>query len=159
MPRHKFWGFSAAIISLSLGALIIYNTFININMGQYNFFGLSSISGFTYYTLAAPVFIVSLAIIGTGFWIGFTILSIKVVPPMPELVEKKDTSKIKAVILCILSFSAAALLLYGILIRSYWAIAIPATVISFVILGAIFWVGIAIITARKTLPEKNAGQK
>ena len=74
---------------------------------------------------------------------------------MPEIVEKKDHSKIKAFFLCLTTLALAAGLVYGIYIKSFWALAIPAAVISLVILGAIFWVGIAIITTRSTLPDEK----
>ena len=73
---------------------------------------------------------------------------------MPEIVEKKDYSKIKAVVLCLITVALAALMIYGVYIRSFWALAVPALVISAVILGAIFWVGMAIITTRSTLIKK-----
>jgi len=75
---------------------------------------------------------------------------------MPEIVEKKDNSKIKAVLLCLITVSLMGLMIYGVYIRSFWALAIPALVISAVVLGAVFWVGMAIITTRSTLiPNKK----
>jgi uncharacterized protein with PQ loop repeat len=109
----------------------------------------------TFFAVAVPVFLVSAAVIGTGFWIGWTILTIKVVPPMPDIVEKKDYSKIKAFFLCVFTLLLGALLLYGIYLKNFWALAIPAAAISLVVLGAVFWVGLAIITTRSTLPEEE----
>ncbi len=74
---------------------------------------------------------------------------------MPEIVEKKDYSKIKAFILCLVTLGLGGLLIYGIYIKNFWALAVPAAAISFVVLGAVFWVGIAIITTRSTLPEEK----
>ena len=74
---------------------------------------------------------------------------------MPEIVEKKDNSKIKAFFLCIAMLLLAGMLGYGVYIRSFWALAIPALVISAVVLGAVFWVGLAIITTRATLPVND----
>ncbi|HOT43423.1 MAG TPA: hypothetical protein PLM53_00190 [Spirochaetota bacterium] len=116
---------------------------------------LQQLSNFTFYAIAAPIGLVSMVVIGTGFWIGWTILAIKVVPPMPEIVEKKDFSKIKAFFMCIITLALGVLLIYGIYIRNFWALAIPAAAICIVILGAVFWVGIAIITTRSTLPEEK----
>lgn len=160
MPRHKLWGIAAVTISLLLGVVFVYFALIN----MYGIYGavsgnLTVISNAAYYTIAAPVLLAAISVCGTGFWIGLTILSIRVVPPMPELVEKKDTTKVKAVILCLFSAGAAGLMIYGMYIKSYWAIAVPAAVISAVILGAIFWVGLAILTARKTLPQKSPEKK
>lgn len=74
---------------------------------------------------------------------------------MPEIVEKKDNSKIKAFLLCISMAALACALIYGVYIRNFWALAVPALVIAAVVLGAVFWVGLAIITTRTTLPVNN----
>lgn len=134
--------------------LFVYSVYI-IKQDSYIFINdcFVSVDNCTYFAIAIPIGVVTLFVIGTGFWIGWTILTIKVVPPMPEIVDKKDYSKIKAAILCLFTLSLAGCLLYGIWIKSYWALAIPATLISLVILGAVFWVGIAIITTRTTLPS------
>ncbi len=153
MPRAKVYGFIACVISLLLGIIFFYNVFVfnefylNIN--------LKDISNLTFFTLAIPIGIVALLFLGTGFWVGWTIITIKAVQPMPELVKKRDNSRIKAFFLCFITLMIAVLFLYGIYKRSYWALAIPAAVVTLVILGMIFWVGIAIITTRSTLPGKN----
>ena len=126
------------------------------NLSIFSIINLNSLNNFAYYSIATPISLVSFFVIGTGFWIGFTILSIKVVTPMPEIIEKKDFSKIKAFFLCLFTLCTAILLGYGLYIRNYWALAIPAALISIIILGAIFWVGIAIITTRSTLPESKS---
>lgn len=74
---------------------------------------------------------------------------------MPEIVEKKDNSKIKAFFLCLFTAALAVVLVYGVYVRSFWALAVPALVISAVVLGAVFWVGLAIITTRSTLPTNG----
>ena len=156
MPRPRIFGFIAVLFALILSGLLIYSLVIVSGENfQYNEIDLDKISNFTFYALAAPIGIVTLFVIGTGFWIGWTILTIKVVPPMPEIVEKKDFSKIKAFLLCLITVGLGALFIYGIYVRNFWALAIPAAVISLVILGAVFWVGIAIITTRSTLPEEK----
>lgn len=157
MPRAKFWGYITILISISLIGLFIYSVFFINNGGNSSFktSGIAGLNNITYYVIAAPITLVTLLVIGTGFWIGWTILTIKVVPPMPEIIEKKDYSKIKAFFLCLATLSLTILFIYGIYIKNFWALAIPATAISLVILGAIFWVGIAIITARTTLPDEK----
>lgn len=152
LPRNRFLGYITTAAAIVLAAAFIYPVF-------FRAFELSLVSGcvseldtVTYAAIAAPVTLVSAFVLGTGFWIGWTILTIKVVPPMPDIVEKKDFSKLKALILCIFTLAIGTLLAYGLFIKSYWAIAIPAAAIALVILGAVFWVGIAIITARSTLP-------
>ena len=154
MPRAKIWGFLAVIISAGLFAFSVFSFFI-INNGDFSSFSsvdLNGLNSLTYYSAAIPIAVIALWVLSTGFWIGWVILTIKVVPPMPEIVEKKDNSKVKAFLLCLVTAALAALLVYGVYIKSFWALAIPALVISAVILGAIFWVGMAIITTRATLP-------
>jgi hypothetical protein len=156
MPRPRIFGFIAVLLALILTGLFLYALVIvsgeNI---KYNEIDLSTLSNYTFIAIAAPIVLVTTGVIGTGLWIGWTILTIRVVPPMPEIVEKKDFSKIKAFFLCIITLGLGTLFVYGIYIRNFWALAIPAAVISLVILGAVFWVGIAIITTRSTLPEEK----
>lgn len=156
MPRPRIFGFLALIAALFLSALIAYSFYIVCNEQIiYSEIDLRSLSNFTYYAIAVPITLIAMGVVCTGFWIGWTILTIKVVPPMPEIVEKRDFSKIKAFFLCLITLGLGMLLLYGIYIKNFWALAIPAAMISLVILGAVFWVGIAIITTRTTLPEEN----
>jgi uncharacterized membrane protein len=44
-----------------------------------------------YIALAVPVTMFTLGVLGLGFWIGWTIFSIKVEPPEPE--EKEEAKK------------------------------------------------------------------
>ena len=153
MPRAKIWGFLAVILSAALFGLSIFSIFI-LNYHDFSVFNavnLKELSTMTYYSVSIPLAAVAVFVLCTGFWIGWIILTIKVVPPMPEIVEKKDNSKIKAVFLCLITASLAALMIYGVYVRSYWALALPALVISAVVLGAVFWVGMAIISTRSTL--------
>lgn len=156
MPRPRIFGFFAIVAALILTGLFVYSIIIvkgeQIGAGAVN---LNTLSNYTYYAIATPIVLVTMAVLGTGLWIGWTILTIKVVPPMPEIVEKKDFSKFKAFVLCAATLALGALFIYGLYIRNFWALAVPAAVISLVILGAVFWVGIAIITTRSTLPEEK----
>lgn len=151
MQRSRIWGFLACILSLALFAGFVYYAFF-VDAGAVTLCGLASQ---TYYAIAVPIMLVALGLCVTGFWVGWTILTIKVAPPMPEIVEKKDYAKVKAFFLCALMLALAAIFLYGVYIRNYWALAIPAAAVTLVVLGMVFWVGIAIITARSTLPENK----
>ncbi len=157
MPRAKIWGYIAVLISSAAALFIYYSIFIaeNISLSGKNQPDLESLGSLTYYSVALPLTAVSLFVLGTGFWIGYTILTIKVVAPMPELHEKKDNSKFKALLLCIITLVTGILIVYGVVKRNFWSLAIPSLAISLVILGAIFWVGLAIITTRSTLKEKD----
>lgn len=156
-PRAKILGVIAVIFSFVLAGAGIHSLVYRYNSLSYILRNgpLSWMNIYTFYAIAIPISLITLFVILTGFWIGFTILTIKVVPPMPEIVQKKDFSKFKAFILCCATLSAGIAFVYGIYIRNYWALAIPAAVITLVILGAVFWVGIAIITTRSTLSQKN----
>ncbi len=153
MPRAKGYGFIACVFGLIAGAYFFNYSFYSINLDDIDNF--NRICSETYFSIAIPIGLVTLAVLGSGFWIGWTILTIKVVSPMPDIVEKKDFAKVKAFFLCLATLLIAAVFIYGIYIRSYWALAVPAAVITLVVLGMIFWVGIAIITTRKTLPESS----
>jgi hypothetical protein len=156
MPRPRIFGFIAVLAALILSGLFVYSLAVIVGDNiKYDEIDLNKLSNVTFYTLAVPIGLVTMFVIGTGLWIGWTILTIKVVPPMPEIVEKKDFSKIKAFFLCLVTLGLGALFIYGLYIRNFWALAIPAAAISLVILGAVFWVGIAIITTRSTLPEEK----
>jgi hypothetical protein len=151
MQRSRVSGFVACFISLFLGALFVYHAFMNINQSEIT--GLFGLGKNTYYAISIPIILVALGICCTGFWVGWTILTIKVAPPMPDIVEKKDFAKVKALFLCLIALMLAAVFLYSVYLRNYWALAIPAAAITIVLLGMVFWVGIAIITARSTLPD------
>jgi len=149
MPRARIYGYLAVVVSLLLGALFFRFAFCGALCG------IAPSCGASYFAIAVPIAFAGLTVLGAGFWIGWTILTIKVAPPMPEIVEKRDFAKIKAFLLCLVTLALAGALLYGIYLRSYWALAIPAAVITLVILGMVFWVGIAIITTRATLPKEK----
>lgn len=151
MPRAKIYGYVAVIVATLLGIAFVYYAFIHYDM--YSSLHFSSIDTGAYWAVVTPIAIVTLFILATGFWVGYTILTIKVAPPMPEIVEKKDNSKFKAFLLCLFTAALAAWFVYGVVKHYYLAIAIPAACITLVILGMVFWVGIAIITTRSTLKK------
>lgn len=151
MPRAKIYGYVAVIVAALLGIAFVYYAFIHYDM--YSSLHFSSIDTSAYWAVVTPIAIVTLFILATGFWVGYTILTIKVAPPMPEIVEKKDNSKFKAFLLCLITAALAAWFVYGVVKHYYLAIAIPAACITLVILGMVFWVGIAIITTRSTLKK------
>src|SRR4030042_806869 len=124
MPRPRIFGFIAVFVALILSGLFVYSlAVIGGENFRYDEVDLNTLSNFTFYALAAPIGLVTMFVIGTGFWIGWTILTIKVVPPMPEIVEKKDFSKIKTFLLCLITVGLGALFIYGIYVRNFWALA------------------------------------
>jgi len=153
MSRAGKYGFIACIFSISAAVFFIYNVFFSFKYQPGDF--LTATDNYTFYSIAAPICIITLSLLGTGLWVGFTILSIKVVPPMPEFAERKNYPRVKAFLLCLTTLALGILFIYGIYQKSYWALAIPAAAATLLILGMIFWVGVAIITARSTLPKEK----
>jgi hypothetical protein len=154
MSKTKIWVFLTVIASAALFSFFVYALFF-LGLNDFPWFSsvnLHQLSPITYYSTALPILLVALYATGTGFWIGWTILTIKVAHPMPEIVEKKDYAKVKAFVLCLAMVIISAALIYGVYIRSFWALALPALVISSVVLGAVFWIGVTIITTRASLP-------
>ncbi len=150
MPRAKIYGYLALFVSLILaGAFIYFAFYLPVRSG----FASAEVLHGAYIALAVPSSLLVFVVLGTGFWIGWTILTIKVAPPMPEIVEKKDYAKFKAFLLCVATLALMGLFAYGVYVKSFWALALPAAAFTFVVLGMIFWVGLAIITTRRTLPE------
>ncbi len=153
MPRARILGIIACMVSVALLAVFGYYAFIFND--AYSISSMQKVASRTYYAVAVPVGLVTVGVLATGFWVGMTILTIKVAPPMPEIVEKKDNSKLKAFLLCLVTAALAVLFIYGVIQQYYLAVAIPAAVITLVLLGMVFWVGIAIITARSTLHKEK----
>ncbi len=154
MRRAKICGFLAVVASAALFSFFIYSVFL-LGLNHFPWFSgvtLDQLAHITYYSAALPLLLVALSVAGTVFWIGWVIITTKVAPPMTEIVGKNDHSRIKAFILCLAMVIISATLIYGVYIRSFWALALPALAISAVVLGAIFWVGVTIITTRATLP-------
>lgn len=150
MPRARVLGYIACLLAIIAGTVFFYNAFISVLLSnKLPVYPEDS----AYLAVAVPIGIIALSVLGTGCWIGWTILTIKVVPPMPEIMDRKDYAKIKAAVLCLVSLALSCLFVYGVIIKSYWALAIPAAAATLVILGMVFWVGIAIITTRSTLPD------
>ena len=150
MPRARIIGYLAVAVSLACAALFVYFGFVETLLHP------GAPAGNAYYAIAVPIGFAALLVLGAGFWIGWTILTIKVAPPMPEIVDKRDYAKIKAFLLCLITAGLGALFLYGVYVKSFWALALPAAVITLVVLGMVFWVGVAIITTRATLPREQS---
>jgi len=77
MDKSRLYGLLICIGIVVLGILFVAGVFIGGRIG--------------YIALAIPVVIFTLGVLGLGFWIGWTIFSIKVVPPEPE--EKEEAKK------------------------------------------------------------------
>jgi len=74
MDKNRLYGLLICIGILLMGILFIVGVFLK-----------------SYAALAIPVTMFTLGVLGLGFWIGWTIFSIKVEPPAPE--EKAEAKK------------------------------------------------------------------
>ncbi len=59
-----------------------------------------------------------------------------------------DSSRTQGGLICVAVFVLAVWFVTGLIQQSYWAIALPVTVIVFFVLGLSFWVGYTIATIR-----------
>jgi energy-coupling factor transporter transmembrane protein EcfT len=57
-----------------------------------------------------------------------------------------DSSRTQGGLICVAVVVIAAWFLLGLLMKSYWAIAIPVAILVFFVLGLTFWVGYTIAT-------------
>ena len=57
-------------------------------------------------------------------------------------------SRVQGMLLCLATLTAAILLVVGILLKSYWALAIPVVAGSLWLLGLGFWIGWTLITIK-----------
>jgi hypothetical protein len=66
-----------------------------------------------------------------------------------------DSSRAQGGLICVAVAVLAACFLLGLLQQSYWAIALPVSVLVFFVLGLTFWVGYTIATI-KVEPYEDA---
>jgi hypothetical protein len=59
-----------------------------------------------------------------------------------------ERSRILGGLLCLGAIAAAALFLAGVLARSYWALAIPVSIVVLFVLGLVSWIGWTIATVQ-----------
>ena len=110
----------------------------------------------SYWALAIPVGVGVLTVLGLGFWVGYTINTVRGIPAEADHFEGESARRI-ARLLCAACVALAVLFLVGISHGSYLALAIP--VAGFVLggLAMVFWIGWAILT--QPPPPEEAGQE
>ncbi len=67
MDTSRFWGAVLCLIIAVIAIIFLWGVSVQ-----------------SYWALAIPVMIGFLGVLGLGFWIGWTILTIKTTPPAPE---------------------------------------------------------------------------
>ena len=75
-----------------------------------------------------------------------------------------DSSRTQGGLICVAVVVLAAWFLLGLMMKSYWAVAIPVAILVFFVLGLTFWVGYTIATIQvepyeevEAPPEADAG--
>ena len=64
-----------------------------------------------------------------------------------------DRSRIGGVLICLGTVTLAGLFIWGIVIGSYWAVAVPVIVLFLGILALAFWIGWTIATTATEVPK------
>jgi hypothetical protein len=59
-----------------------------------------------------------------------------------------ERSRVLGGVVCLAALGAAALFLYGIAVKSYWALALPLAAGVLFVLGLVFWIGWTILTVQ-----------
>ena len=67
---------------------------------------------------------------------------------MPSPPAADERSRVLGGVVCLAATLGAALFLYGLSVRSYWALALPLAVLLLFVLGLVFWVGWTIATVQ-----------
>jgi len=114
----------------------------------------------SYWALAIPVAVGVLTALSLMFWIGYTINTVRGIPPEAEH-YRSDSARWIALGICGVSILLALVFLLGLLGRSYWALAIPVAIVVLGLAGMVFWIGWAILTQRTPVdagpgPERPA---
>jgi hypothetical protein len=59
-----------------------------------------------------------------------------------------ERSRVLGGLMCLGTVAAGALFLYGLAVRSYWALALPLGALVLFVLGLVFWIGWTIATVQ-----------
>lgn len=74
---------------------------------------------------------------------------------MPDRVDER--SRILGGLVCLAAVAGGALFLFGILVRSYWALALPLAALVLFVLGLVFWIGWTIATVQVEPQDEALG--
>ena len=130
LRRSKRVGVQICIVSFLVAVLFIFGVAME-----------------SYWALAIPVAIGVLTALSLMFWIGYTINTVRGIPPEAEH-YRSDSARWIALVICALSILLALVFLLGILGRSYWALAVPVAIVVLGLAGMVFWIGWAILTQK-----------
>lgn len=133
LRRSRKVGFFISLSALSLALLFGYGMYIH-----------------SYWALAVPVIVGTLAALNLVFWIGWAITTIKISPPEADQ-YRGIGARLIAFVISLTALGLAGLFGYGIYLQTYLALAIPIALAVLSLLFMVFWIGWAIITQKSTL--------
>lgn len=117
-------------------------------------FGLGVLNG-SYWALAVPVAAGVFTALGLSFWVGYTINTVRGIPPEADHYAGRP-ARLIALSICAASIVLGLVFLYGVLIESYWALALPVAAATLSLCSMVFWIGWAIVMQRTTLAESDS---
>lgn len=135
LRRARRTGLWICALSLALGALFVW-----------------ALARQSYWALALPVTAAVLGVLSLAFWIGYTINTVRGIPAEADHYEGRRARRI-ALGICAASIALAALFLLGVARQSYWALALPVGAAVLGLAAMVFWIGWAIVTQRRSVPE------
>jgi len=109
----------------------------------------------SYWALALPVAAGVLAALSLAFYIGYTILTVRGIPAAAEPYDSR-AARGTALAICAASVVLGCVFLAGVIAQSYWALALPVALAVLGLLGMVFWIGLAIVLQRTTLPQARS---
>lgn len=114
-------------------------------------FGWGLLNG-SYWALAIPVAAGVFTALGLSFWVGYTINTVRGIPPEADHYAGRP-ARLIALAICVVSIALGLVFLYGVAIQSYWALALPVGAAVLSLSSMVFWIGWAIVIQRASLPE------
>lgn len=106
----------------------------------------------SYWALAIPVAAGVFTALSLSFWVGYTINTVRGIPPEADHYAGRP-ARLIALSICAASIAVGLAFLYGVAIESYWALAFPVGVAVLSLSSMVFWIGWAIVMQRTTLAE------
>lgn len=108
-----------------------------------------------YWALAIPVALGVFSALGLSFWVGYTINTVRGIPPEADHYAGRS-SRLIALAICAASIVGGVGFVYGIALESYWALALPVAGAVVGLASMVFWIGWAIVMQRTTLAESES---
>ena len=138
LRRARRTGFLICLLALLAGGMFLWGLYYR-----------------AYWALAVPVAVGVFSALGLSFWVGYTINTVRGIPPEADHYAGRP-ARVIASLICVGSVGLGVAFVYGVALESYWALALPVAVAVLGLSSMVFWIGWAIVTQRSTLPESGA---